>query len=409
MSLIAATAAFGMTMTYGASQAVSAPRLAPKPADRPAPALLTSYQLTPGLLNITGGRTAGNPSQVHGVLGVPRGKGPHPVVVVVHGTHHNCLPTGASVVAKKPVKTTWPLVCAEPGKQKPGPSLGPDYLRHDVGLSHMVQELTRKGFAAVSIDVVSPESWWGGETEPQKGYADLISAHLQLLSDVNKGVNHGLKLKGLKGRIDTSRVGLVGHSRGGGHVLTAKAAKRPGLFGVVAVQPAENVEKAPHRVPVLNIRSTCDEDTGPKAGLDTVKKLASSGTTKVAADVVLTGVGHRMLNTNLAATDPGGANGECKASQVASPAAARSQTAQLTASFLAQALKKSPSYRLPALPEIAPKGSNLRKGGPAVTFGKTARQKYTEPHRIPLVSSKQRLLPAIPKSLKIMKEPDAGI
>ncbi|MFI8933202.1 dienelactone hydrolase family protein [Streptomyces sp. NPDC053474] len=414
--LTAATAAFALTLTCGTAAARAA---APGKPASPRPtatagttgnaASLASYRLAPGLLKITGGRTAGNPSQVHGVLGMPKGKGPHPVVVVLHGTHHNCVTTkdASDVVTHTPVKTHWPLVCAKPGKPERG--LGPDYLRQNAGLSHVVQALTRKGFVAVSIDVVSPEVWWGGETDPIKGYTDLVSAHLRLLSDLNKGVDHGLRLPGVKGRIDTSRVGLVGHSRGGGYVLSPKAAQRAGLFGAVAIEPAENAEPAPHKVPVLNIRGACDEDVEPQAGRATMKALARSGSTRVAADVLLAGTGHRMINTNLAPTDKGGGIGSCKASQVASPVAARAQAAQLTAAFLEQALRKAPSYRLPALDGPAPKGGNLRKGGPALTFRPARQETFTDPRTLREVSSKQRLLPAIPKSLKIHKRPDDGI
>ncbi|GLF95847.1 dienelactone hydrolase family protein [Streptomyces yaizuensis] len=410
LGLTAAAATVALSLTAASAPAVGAAApTAPAKAKQPVPgAVLTSYKLAPGLLRITGGRTAGNPSQFHGVLGVPRGKGPHPVVVVLHGSHHNCVSPGNPYIARKPVKTTWPLVCAKPGAPVKN-GLGPDYLRQNVGQSYLVEELTRQGFAAVAIDVVSPEIWWGGETEPDKGYKQLIDAHLRLLRDLGQGKDHGLKVKGLKGRLDTSRVGLVGHSRGGGHVLSPGAAKRPGLFGAVAIQPAESGEAATHKVPVLNIRGGCDEDVSPTAGLDTMKRLAKSGSTRVAADVLLAGTGHRMLNTNLSATDPGGTIGDCARGKVASPAAARSQTARLTAEFLAQALRKSPSYSLPAVKGLAPKAVNLRKGGPALRLRPAERRAYTEPHRIPLVSSERRILPAIPKNLEINKQPDAGI
>ncbi|MGW2414015.1 dienelactone hydrolase family protein [Streptomyces tubercidicus] len=400
------TASLALTLVYSASQASAAPAAPPKPSDG---ASLTSYALAPGLLKITTS-PPGNPTQVHGVLGMPKGKGPHPVVVVMHGSHHNCAYSDKPpYFPRKPVKAQWPLVCAKSGDAS-NPNLGPDYLRHDVGLSHVVQALTRKGFAAVSIDVVSPESWWAGETDPEKGYTDLINAHLRLLSDLNKGINHGLNIPDVKGRIDTSRVGLVGHSRGGGYVLSQKAAKRAGLFGVVALEPAMQAEKVPHKVPVLNLRGGCDEEVSPSAGLDDMKALAKSGTTKVAADVLLAGTGHRMLNTNLPPTDTkAGGVGDCPASKVAKPAAAQAQAAQITASFLDQALHGAKSYQLPTLKGLNPKGGNLRKGGPAVTFHQAPQQTFTNPHAIREVISKQRLLPAIPKDLHVNKRPGDDI
>ncbi|WP_330479395.1 alpha/beta hydrolase [Streptomyces platensis] len=405
-TLVAASAALGLAAVPAASATpaqTAAPQQAPADAQGSG-ATLTSYRLAPGLLKNTSAKDSGNPSQVHGVLGMPKGKGPHPVVLVVHGTHPNCVPTGAKGIADRPVKTRWPLVCLDPDDPRPQPGLGQDYLRQDAGLSYLVEELARKGFVAVAVDAVAAEQWWVGEPNPDKGYTQLIDAHLKLLSDLNKGIGHGLKIPGAKGRIDTSRVGLVGHSRGGGYVLSQKAAQRAGLFGAVALEPAAPAEPATHRVPVLNIRGACDEDTGPDAGRDTVKDLARSGRTAVAADVVLPGTGHAMLNTNLF---PAHADGPgCSAGKAAAPASARAQTAQLTASFLQQALHKAPAYRLPALRGVTPKGGNLHTGGPSVTFRQAPRAAFTDPLRIPEVSSDERLLPAIPKDLKVNKSED---
>ncbi|MFF7176904.1 dienelactone hydrolase family protein [Streptomyces sp. NPDC008121] len=343
------------------------------------------------------------PSQAHGVLGIPAGTGPRPVVVVVHGNHPTCVEPEAKNdgVAARPVKTTWPLVCAEPGKPKEL-GVGPDYLRHDAGVSYLVQALARKGFVAVAMDVKGAEAWWAGEAHPVKAYNDLFDAHLKLLSDLDKGRNRGLAISGAQGRIDTSRIGVVGHSRGGGYALE-HTAERPGLFAAVAIEPAANGDGSRHKVPVLNIRGACDEDAGPDAGLEETKALAASRTTPVAADVVLAGTGHAMLNTNLAPAKSDGSVGACRASQATRPDVARDQVAQLTADFMQQALLKATAYRLPALKGPAPTGRNLHSSGPRLTFTPAAPQTYSDPHAIRQVSTPQRLLPPLPTNLTISK------
>ncbi|MCP9212030.1 dienelactone hydrolase family protein [Streptomyces sp. NEAU-Y11] len=401
---MAVTAALGWTavgMPGWASEDTAGKKVPPT-------ATTTAYQLSPGMIKNT---SKGNPTQVHGVLGMPKGAGPHPVVMVLHGSHPTCAWPGGRTdrVARNAVSAHWPLVCGKPGEKYDPMKPGPDYLRNDAGLSYIVQALTRKGFVAASIDVRSAEAWFTGEPSPAKGYTELIDTHLKLLADLNKGISHGLAIKGAKGRIDTSRVGLVGHSRGGGYVLNSIGGKRPGLFATVAIEPAEEVSKAPHTVPVLNIRGACDEDTGPAAGLDTIKALAKSGRTSVAADVRLAGAGHAMLNTNLIPLEKNGGIGDCPAAKVADPAAARDQVAQLTASFMSQALRKAKTYTLPALAGPTPSGKNLNKNGPALRFTAAGRLSYTDPRRIPAtVSKEQRLLPPVPKGLKVVKggEPD---
>ncbi|MEU0659456.1 dienelactone hydrolase family protein [Streptomyces lavendulocolor] len=368
---------------------------------------LVRYQLPPGVIHNQFVASGVGPSQAHGVLGIPRGKGPRPVVVVLHGSHPTCVEPGAREdgVVARPVRTTWPLVCADPKAKKKVPGVGPDYLRNNAGLSYIVQGLARKGFVAVAIDVTGAEAWWGGEPSPDKGYAQLIDAHLKLLSDLNRGNDRGLALDGVKGRIDTARIGLVGHSRGGGYVLE-HAAKRPGLFAAVSIEPASDFAGR-HTVPVLNIRGACDEDTGPDAGLAGMKALAKSRTTSVAADVLLAGTGHAMLNTNLDPAERDGSVGSCAASKAAGPGAARDQVAQLTAAFMDQALRRTTAYRLPSLKATAPTGRNLgHTSGPRVTFSPTTPHAYTDPLTIREVTSRQRLLPPIPKNIRITKGED---
>ncbi|WP_148593159.1 hypothetical protein [Streptomyces sp. WAC01526] len=71
--------------------------------------------------------------------------------------------------------------------------------------------------------------------------------------------------------------------------------------------------------------------------------------------------------------------------------------------------RKSKSYQLPALKGLAPKGGNLRKDGPAVTFHQAPQQTFTNPLAILEATSKQRLLAAIPKDLIVNKRPSDDI
>ncbi|MER5886694.1 alpha/beta hydrolase [Streptomyces sp. NPDC001941] len=406
-SLLSSTALAPATPTTSAARQA---RAAAGGEDTSARAFLVDYRLAPGVVANTANPANPNPSQVHGVLGMPRGRGARPVVVVLHGNHPLCVHAGKSPeLGPARVTNRWSLVCADPKNLRKTPGIGPDYLRNDAGLSYLVQGLTRQGFVAVAIDVAAAEMGWGGETNPQKGYAQLIDAHLRFLADLNKGRTHGLRIRDTRGRIATSVVGLVGHSRGGGYVLSPPAARRPGLFGVVALEPQTTGEPAPHKVPVLNIRGACDEDTGSDAGRDTVKALAASRRTQVAADVLLAGTGHRMLNTNFADPRGKGPLGDCPANKIAAPSVARDQVAQLTAAFLAQALNEERTYRLPAFTALHPRGGNLRTGGPRLRFVPARPQGYVGADRLPRTASPQRILPAIPRNLRVDKEPGSDL
>jgi hypothetical protein len=131
----------------------------------------------------------------------------------------------------------------------------------------------------------------GGEAEAARldHCTELGNAHLRLIADLNKGIDHGLRIEGVKDRIDPSWVGPVGQGRGPGCVLTPNSPKRAGSVRHGRHGTQENAEKAPHKVPVLNIRGACDEDTGPHAGLDTMKAPAKSCSTKARELIVSPG------------------------------------------------------------------------------------------------------------------------
>jgi len=367
--------------------------------------VLTKYALAKGVIHNVGDNL--NPSMMRGVLGVPSGPGPFPVAVILHGAAPSCIWKGREVgYIDRPRASHWALVCADPGtKFKDSRAVGPDYAHNEAGMSYLVQALVARGFVAVSIDVAAAEAFWVGEPDADRGYTELVSAHLRLLKDLNAGDNHGLALPDLTGRIDTSRVALVGHSRGGAYVLSPSAARRMGLFAAVAIEPAINSPaRRLHTVPVLNIRGACDEQVGALAALHDMKALARRGSTQVAIDVLLSGTTHAAGNTNWVPL--GGMYAiPCDDTEVARTRTSRAAIAQLTARFLKQALRGADAYRLPDVGGLVARSRNLVTGGPTVRLGSAPVERYRLPRDIPLVTSSDQILDPIPPDIEVNKDP----
>jgi len=120
------------------------------------------------------------PAPMAGLIAVPNGTGPHPIVFVIHG-----------VARFEDIRD-------------------PVY----AGFDYLVQQLAAEGYVAVSINVNVDytfdygESFWGGWAY------SLWEQHIERLKAANAGedMGHGLDLTG---RIDFDEIHLIGHSRGG--------------------------------------------------------------------------------------------------------------------------------------------------------------------------------------------------
>lgn len=186
---------------------------------------------------------------------LPKGAtGPRPVVVFLHGRHQACY--GGS---EDQVDEGWP--CS--GGAKPVPS--------HLGYGQAAQALASQGYAVVSISADGINALdYQAEDGGAQARGELVLAHLDLLRAFTAG-RGGVAGAPLKGRLDLSDVGLMGHSRGGEGVVRAALlnAERPDPYGIRAVMPLAPVDFARQTVPgaaIAVVLPYCDGDVSDQQG-----------------------------------------------------------------------------------------------------------------------------------------------
>ncbi|MCA9603007.1 MAG: hypothetical protein KC417_13330, partial [Myxococcales bacterium] len=228
---------------------------------------------------------AENPVEFQGRLTRPATMdGVHPIVVLLHGRHSTCEgPFGETL--------RWP--CA--GSEQPTPShLGYDYL---------AEALANKGIVVISISANGINAMDNYvEDGGAMARAELIQEHLKLLERANTGSVEPFG-DALVGHLDLTRVGTMGHSRGGEgvvqHYLYNKQLGEP--FGIKAVLPLAPVSfgsLTPAGVPLAVTLGYCDGDVYTLDGVhyfDRIRPNASDSAPKHL--VVLYGGNHNFFNT----------------------------------------------------------------------------------------------------------------
>ncbi|MFD9893803.1 alpha/beta hydrolase family protein [Amycolatopsis sp. NPDC059027] len=247
--------------------------------------------------------TVSVPMELAAVVHYPRdlGRRPHPLIVQEHGSWWSCV----DPVAKTP-QGDWPC----PAGQRPLPSFrGYDYLG---------EKLAERGFIVVSISANAINAHLLGE----EGYfsrAHLVNKHLELWRDLARGEGPLAGALGrFRGHVDLTRVGTMGHSRGGKGVMWQASDKHtpewPAGVRIRAVVPLapvyfnypeeNNSDVLVTRVPFKVIVASCDGAVGV-VGLQYVKDV--EGKNSDASAVTLTGANHNFFNTEWS---PGKIGGE---------------------------------------------------------------------------------------------------
>lgn len=236
---------------------------APDPMDRGTYNVTTLDPFTAGTFNIqepnaSGGAATGQAAavtlQLRGSLYYPSDRPtPSPVIVLVHGNHTQC------DVGSSPNCTV--------------------FKRNDRGYAYMAENLATWGYTVLSLD--QDQLMYYQDGQQGKGMHQrrlLIAAALDMLDKANtapladegpNGINDRLV-----GKLDMTRIGMMGHSRGGDAVSSfidynrtrPAPGKRYPLRGVISLAPVDYERRAPSGVPYLTILPHCDGDVSNLQG-----------------------------------------------------------------------------------------------------------------------------------------------
>lgn len=250
------------------------------------------------------------PSALHGDLHYPEsGSGPFPVVVFLHGRHGTC--DGLLVGVPEP------LLCRAPVADPVDSYLGYDYI---------ARVLASHGYVVASIDAnavnahdhylplgvadVAVSVGNAGASER----AQLVLRTLDELDRLNREAGPAPLDDELVGRLDLSRIGLLGHSRGGEGVaraVTMNAARTDGprhdIRAVFSLAPTDFFDQRVPDVAFATLLPYCDGDVRSLHGAKTFdnNRYAEGSVPSPRIQILAMGANHNYYNTIWTGDDGG--------------------------------------------------------------------------------------------------------
>lgn len=241
-----------------------------------------------------GAATAGTASapedfEIRGSLYYPSDRSqPSPVIVLVHGNHGSCDAGQNSTTA----------TCSA-------------YKRNEAGYAYLGQNLASWGYTVFSLSQDQLMMRQDGNGRGMHQRRMLIAATLDALTAANKP--GGLAVDAhttigatLAGKLDMTRIGLMGHSRGGDAVTSfidynrvRTDGPRYPLRGVIALAPVDYERKAPYGVPYMSIVGYCDGDVSNLQGARFFERsqYVNGGNPFPSIQVTHQGANHNWYNT----------------------------------------------------------------------------------------------------------------
>jgi len=149
----------------------------------------------------------------------PLAAGAHPLILFLHGNHATCGRVDQAMGIRVDDRNDYTLT----GRCPSGYIVAPSHR----GYAYLAEKLTAAGYIVVSINAnrgVNAADGVSGDDGLNLRRGRLVLKHLQLLAQWNRsgGAPSSLGFN-LKGKLDLSEIGLVGHSRGGEGMRAALA------------------------------------------------------------------------------------------------------------------------------------------------------------------------------------------
>lgn len=176
------------------------------------------------------------PYKIRGVMGVPKGEGTFPLVLITHGSHSN----------------------------------EDETLRFDTGFTYLVQKLAQNGYIAVSMDMSKPYIWKYGDNDDKEKSLVLADEHIKSLLLANEGNAVGYPLD-LTAKIDFNKVALIGHSRGGDTIFDIALMQQENgipISALLSIAPTQPVDLESRLWPACETSILVPEYDGDVISLD---------------------------------------------------------------------------------------------------------------------------------------------
>ncbi len=153
---------------------------------------------------------------LQGALALPSSDDPAPLVVILHGRHAMC---GVDIA----------VYPCESGEE----------IRYDLGYSYLMEALAGQGYAVMTVNLNPSLTEAYGRGDIDARTAQLIDLHLMVLETAVHGEETALDIP-VQGRIDLTRIALIGHSSGGGAALSITRSEQYSIDALLLVAAAYN-------------------------------------------------------------------------------------------------------------------------------------------------------------------------
>ncbi len=314
------------------------------------------------------------PVRLNGVIAAPAEGGPHPVVLILHGTHPGCPETEHGV-------DRWPC--------------DPEVERTNYrGFGYLVSELAARGYVALAINTNAEDTFGFGEGTPGERLEQLIALHLDALATAAAGGANDFGVE-LAGRADVGRLAIFGHSRGAERAVAlarkwatdGEARSYGPAHGVLLIAPAtafvDPAGGAP--VPMALINATCDGDVTDQTGQIFFEAARLAPEQRAwAISVWLERANHNHFNDTLP-SDPFGTPGRTDCDPLLAADAQRAFLVNYAGDFLTMLFSPDPAQVRAALEHM---GGDVASLPTDELYGEAAQAAWLAEsrHRLPLLT-----------------------